>query len=281
MRLVSYSVRGRLAFGALIGGELIADLSDGRWQSMNELLGDLSTDRLAHAIAAAPTLPVASVQITVPNPHAEKIFCAGLNYKSHASEAGVPTPEFPAVFLRSRNSFVGHQQDVLKPAASAAFDFEAELAVIIGKRSRRVPIPNAMDSVAGYTLLADHTARDVVSKHSLIAGKNYFHSGSFGPWIVTQDEIPRVATLELIGRLNGVEMQRAPLSELIFDVATLVSYLSGITELAPGDVIATGTPAGIGAKRNPPVFMNHGDVFEVEVPGIGVLSNRVVHDPAD
>lgn len=278
MRLVSYSEQGRAAFGAIISGQLIAELSGGDWDSINELLVDLPTDRVIRALETARTLPLADVQITVPIPRAEKTICVGLNYKSHCTEAGAPTAEFPAVFLRCNNSFVGHQQQILKPRSSDAFDFEAELAVIIGKRSRLVSVEEAMNCVAGYTLLADHTARDVVSKHSLTAGKNYFHSGSFGPWIVTKDEVPRIGSLEVIGRLNGVEMQRASLSDLIFDIPFLVSYLSGVTELVPGDIIATGTPAGVGAKRNPPVFLNQGDVFEVEVPGIGALSNCVVHD---
>lgn len=275
MRLISFIADGRASFGVLRGDDFVADLGND-WPSLKAALSEIGA--VERAAQRALIIPLADVQLRIPVPDAEKIICAGLNYRFHVAETAMKVPEFPSIFLRSHNSFVAHGEAILKPVASDAFDFEAELAFVIGKQGRNISRQDAMSYVAGYTLLADHSVRDVQMAHSLAAGKNFFRSGAIGPWIVPASEVPDPGKLEVIGRLNGVDVQRASVSELIFDIPELVSYISGFTELQPGDIVATGTPSGVGFSRKPPLYMRDGDVFEIEVPGVGILRNVVTQD---
>jgi len=211
-----------------------------------------------------------------------KIFCVGLNYRSHAEESGnTAVKSHPSIFPRFADSFVGHEQVVIKPSISDAFDYEAELAVVIGRGGRHIPVERALEHIAGYTCVAENSARDYQKHNAQVTpGKNFYHSGAAGPWVVTPDEIGDVTRLSIQGRLNGRVMQSATLSELIFSIPQIISYVSSFTPLSPGDMIATGTPAGVGAVRVPPIFMKEGDLFEVEISGIGVLSNRVAAESA-
>jgi 2-keto-4-pentenoate hydratase/2-oxohepta-3-ene-1,7-dioic acid hydratase in catechol pathway len=212
-----------------------------------------------------------------PIPEPDKIICVGLNYRVHAEELRVPVPAYPALFARFAGSQVGHQEPTVCPSVSEQYDYEAELAVIIGAPCWRVEPSQAMEYVAGYSCFADHSVRDWQKRTTQVtAGKNFSRSGAFGPWLTTRDEIPDPASLEIIGRLNGREVQRDRVAGMIFSIPELIAHISTFTALLPGDVIATGTPAGVGDSRRPPLFMRAGDSFEVEIPGVGILENSVI-----
>ena len=222
-----------------------------------------------HTISEVKFLPV------IPNP--ERIACAGINYRSHASETGREIPKQPSMFLRLTDTLVGHEGEMIRPKISTQFDFEGELAVIIGKGGRYIPKERALDHVAGYTCFVDGSVRDY-QKFSVTSGKNFPGTGPLGPWMVTTDEIPDPTKLTLTTRLNGQEMQRSGTDLLIYSIPHIVAFCSDFTTLAPGDVIATGTPEGVGHRRNPQVWMKAGDVLEVEITGIGTLRTRIVDE---
>ena len=210
-----------------------------------------------------------------------KIFCVGVNYGRHLAESGRTATAHPSLFLRHYDSFVGHRQSIVKPSNSSQFDFEGELAVVIGRSARHVHASDAMAYVAGYTCMAENSLRDF-QKHTtqVTAGKNFEHSGGIGPWIVPRDIVASPGELNLTTRLNGQVVQQARVAELIFPIPQLIAYISSFTTLHPGDLIATGTPEGVGFKRQPPLFMKEGDHLEVEVDQVGALSTRVSEEPA-
>jgi len=203
--------------------------------------------------------------------------CVGLNYKAHAAEGNNPVPEHPSLFMRLTNTLVAHGQPMIRPKASTSFDFEGELAVVIGSLGRHIPELEALSHVAGYTCFVDGSVRDY-QKHSVSAGKNFLGTGPLGPWMTTADEIPDPTRLTLVTRLNGQEMQRSGTDMLIYSIPTLIAYVSAITPLVPGDIIATGTPAGVGHRRKPQLWMKAGDVLEVEISQIGTLRVPVVDE---
>lgn len=211
---------------------------------------------------------------TITNP--DKVICVGLNYRKHAQETGSKLPDNPLLFPRYTDSHVGHGQAILRPKESKQFDYEGELAVIIGKPCRRVSKSQALKYVAGYTCYNDGSIRDY-QRHSsqIMPGKNFHKSGSFGPWMTTADEIADPSKLQLTTRLNGKVMQDEGVDDLIFDCRELIAYCSKFSELVPGDVIVTGTPSGVGLARKPQVWMKPGDTVEVEISKIGVLRNPV------
>jgi 2-keto-4-pentenoate hydratase/2-oxohepta-3-ene-1,7-dioic acid hydratase in catechol pathway len=212
-------------------------------------------------------------------PHPGKILCVGANYLSHMKEMGRVVPEYPWLFVRFGDSQVGHEQPMIRPTASQKYDFEGELAVIIGREARHIAREDALDYVAGYSCFNDGTLRDFQDHGSQFTpGKNFHHSGSFGPWLVTVDEVPDPTQLTLETRLNGQTMQTAPISDLRFGIGELIEYCSTFSLLRPGDVISTGTTGGVGFARKPPVWMQPGDVIEVEISGIGVLRNRIADE---
>ncbi|RMF97326.1 MAG: FAA hydrolase family protein, partial [Gammaproteobacteria bacterium] len=214
-----------------------------------------------------------------PVPRPGKIFCVGMNYIAHIREMGRELPPYPALFARFPHSFVGHGQPVIRPRVSRHFDFEGELAVVIGHRARHVDRARALEAVAGYTCLMEGTLRDYQEHTSqFTAGKNFQSSGAMGPWLVTSDELPDPTVMRLETRVNGEVMQRGEISDLCADIPAIIEYLSGICELEPGDVIATGTPSGVGAARKPPRWLAPGDQVEVEISGIGVLANPVADE---
>jgi 2-keto-4-pentenoate hydratase/2-oxohepta-3-ene-1,7-dioic acid hydratase in catechol pathway len=223
------------------------------------------------ALAELTWLPV------IPNPG--KILCVGLNYQEHVAEAGRENTEQPAFFIRVAESQVGHQQRLLRPKESTHLDFEAEIAVIIGKAGRRIPQTEAWDYVAGYSCYNDGSVRDW-QRHTVqwTAGKNFAQTGAFGPWMVTADEIPPNTRLTLSCRLNGERMQHATTDQMIFKIPKLIEYCSTWTSLSPGDVLVTGTPGGVGSRRNPPIWMKAGDRVEIEIDKIGVLENTIADD---
>jgi acylpyruvate hydrolase len=218
-----------------------------------------------------------AVRILPPVPKPPKILCVGLNYDDHLEESGLKKPVYPEIFARFATSLIAHGDPIRQPPESFTLDYEAELAVVIGRRGRRITRDRALDHVAGYSLFNDATIREFqLRTPQWTMGKNFDATGAFGPWLVTPDALPSGAHgLRVQGRLNGRVMQDASTDRLIFNVPALIELISIAISLEPGDVIITGTPGGVGAARKPPVFMQPGDVFEVEIERMGVLSNYV------
>ena len=255
---------------------------DGRYPTLRAALaaGALGEVRRATEGASADHA-LEEITFLPPIPHPEKILCVGVNYVAHREETGRKESEFPTLFTRFANTQVGHDEPLVRPRVSSEFDYEAELAVIIGKPARHVRREDALGVIAGYSCYQEATLRDWQRHTSQFTpGKNFIGTGGFGPWMVTSDEIPDPSRLTLVGRLNKVEMQRATTDLLIFDIPSLIAYITTFTELVPGDVISTGTPGGVGSKRQPPVWLKAGDVFEVEISSIGVLRNTVIDEPS-
>jgi 2-keto-4-pentenoate hydratase/2-oxohepta-3-ene-1,7-dioic acid hydratase in catechol pathway len=222
-------------------------------------------------------IDLSTIRILPPVPKPPKILCVGLNYDDHLAESGLKKPVYPEIFGRFATSLIAHGEPIRRPRESSALDYEAELAVVIGRGGRRIQRDRALEHVAGYSLFNDATIRDFqLRTPQWTMGKNFDGTGAFGPWLVTPEAVPPGAQrLRIQGRLNGRVMQDARTDQLIFSVPDLISMISVAMSLEPGDVIITGTPGGVGAARKPPVFMQPGDVFEVEIEGMGVLSNPV------
>ncbi len=242
---------------ALAAGTALADLGPG----------------IAYALADVVLLPV------IPDP--AKILCVGHNYETHRQETGRAKVEHPSIFIRFADTLVAHGQPIVRPRASGDLDYEAELAVVIGKGGRAISEADALAHVAGYGCFNDASVRDWQWHTTQFApGKNFPGTGAFGPWLVTPDEAGDLADVRVISRLNGQTMQDQPVRDMIFPIAKIIAYVSAFTALSPGDVIATGTPGGVGAKRTPPVWMQPGDRIEIDIGPIGTLSNFIAHEDA-
>lgn len=233
--------------------------------------------RICRSLGQSPAIDLNAVRLLAPVPVPPKILCVGLNYDDHLEESGLKKPAYPEIFARFATSLIPHQEPIRRPRESTALDYEAELAVVIGKPGRRISQEQALDHVAGYSLFNDATVRDFqLRTPQWTMGKNFDGTGSFGPWLVTADAVPPGASgLRIQGRLNGRVMQDARTDQLIFSVQALIAMISVAMSLERGDVIITGTPGGVGAARKPPVYMQPGDIFEVEIEGLGVLTNSV------
>ncbi len=234
----------------------------------------------AQVLHAGTRIDMAAITFLPPIDNPGRIWCIGLNYADHSAESGFAVPTYPAIFSRFTSSLMGHGAPIVRPKVSTQLDYEGELVAVIGKAGRYIPKEQALDYVAGYSLFNDASIRDYQFKSAQwTLGKNFDDSGAFGPVFVTSDELPPGANgLRIQTRLNGVVVQDASTASLIFDVATLVSMLSEAVQMLPGDIIVTGTPAGVGLARKPPLFMKHGDVCEVEVERIGILRNPVTDE---
>ncbi|WOH63253.1 fumarylacetoacetate hydrolase family protein [Bradyrhizobium sp. BWA-3-5] len=285
MKLLSFTANGRPSYGVLANGGVV-DLGrrfapEGA-ATLREFIasGRLSdAARLAYSAQADHHLDEISFAPVISDPG--KIICVGLNYRDHVEETGRTVTEKPALFARFPCSQVGHLQPLVKPKVSDDFDYEGELAVIIGAAGRHIPPARALQHAAGYACYNEGSIRDWQRHTSqFLAGKSFAESGSFGPWMVTADEIPDPSKLTLQTRLNGAVVQNTATDLLITPVPELIAYISTIFPLAPGDVIVTGTPGGVGAKRTPPLWMRPGDTVEVEISGIGILRNNVVAEAA-
>jgi len=276
MKLISFLYDGKAGFGR-VSGDGIIDFSR---HLPTTTLRDHLESGAAHP-DGVPTISLSEVKLLPPIVEPRKILCVGLNYRTHAIEAGHEIPKHPAIFFRVANSQVGHRTPLIRPLISDQYDFEGELAIVIGKRCRHVKESEAFAFVAGYTCYNDGSVRDW-QRHSTQwgPGKNFLASGACGPWIVTADEITNPGAIELVTRLNGMVMQHARVEDLIFDIPTLISYCSTFTELQVGDLIVTGTPGGVGGARKPPIWLRDGDLIEVEASGIGLLSNHVQDEVA-
>ena len=278
MKLASFSVADRHSYG-IVTDSGVVDVGKRLGAKYPALLDVLAAGAMAEVAALAKESAdhaLADVTLDIPIRAPQKVLCIGRNYRDHVLEGGGDLPKQPSVFIRSLDSFSAPGQALVCPRISGNFDYEGELALVIGKGGRHIPADQALRHIAGYTCLNDGSIRDYQFQHSLIVGKNFHRSGSIGPWMTTSDEIPDPAQLTLRTRLNGQEVQHATTDHLIFDIPFLIQYLSAAMELLPGDIIATGTPEGVGFARKPPLWMKAGDVVEVEISGIGILRNRVV-----
>ncbi|OCG42250.1 5-oxopent-3-ene-1,2,5-tricarboxylate decarboxylase [Gilliamella sp. Fer2-1] len=277
MKLVSYLVSGRASFGLLTQNGII-DLKEklgDKYVDLKSLLADEDGLSIAKTYLDAPS-DIEEQDITylpvIPNPN--KILCVGMNYAEKRAEFN-ETSSAPTLFVRFPDSQTGHKTNIIKPAITNELDYEGELAIIIGKTGFRIKQEDALSYVAGYSCYMDGSIRDWQYTW-FTAGKNWPNTGAFGPCITTRDEIPDPKALSLTTYLNGKEMQHDSIKNLVHTVPELISYISTFTHLSPGDVILTGSPGGVGKKRNPPVFMQDGDKIEVEITGIGRLTNYVV-----
>jgi 2-keto-4-pentenoate hydratase/2-oxohepta-3-ene-1,7-dioic acid hydratase in catechol pathway len=278
MKLSSFVGPNGASFG-VVEGEEIADvgalLSD-QFPDLKALIAGGALAKAAECAPRAQRIPLAAVTLSPVVPNPGKIFCVGHNYESHRQETGRAKTEHPSIFLRFADSQTGHRQKLLRPAVSTMFDFEGELAVVIGKGGRAIAPERALDHVAGYACYNDASVRDWQwHTHQFTPGKNFPGTGAFGPWLVTPDEVGDPAQLSVTTRLNGEIVQSQPTAEMIFPIPEIIAYVSQFTPLSPGDVIVTGTPGGVGAKRQPPLWLKDGDTIEVEIPKVGLLVNRV------
>jgi 2-keto-4-pentenoate hydratase/2-oxohepta-3-ene-1,7-dioic acid hydratase in catechol pathway len=280
MRIVHFEIRGILGIAADEGSGWhgLTQRDSGFPGTLPQLIAQgADLLRIGRSLGQAPAIDLNAVRLLPPVPVPPKILCVGLNYDDHLVESGLKKPAYPEIFARFATSLIPHQEPIRRPRESIALDYEAELAVVIGKPGRRISQEQALDHVAGYSLFNDATVRDFqLRTPQWTMGKNFDGTGSFGPWLVTPDAVPPGASgLRIQGRLNGRVMQDARTDQLIFSVPALIELISVAISLERGDVIITGTPGGVGAARKPPVFMQPGDVFEVEIEGLGVLSNPV------
>ena len=280
MKLASYLVGGKPAFGVVTGDGVVG--MNGCLQcGANTLRGALEAGALDEirsvARDAKPDHRLADIRFLPVVPDPRKILCAGINYRSHAAEVGRELPKQPSMFICFADTLVGHDGDMIRPRRSDNFDFEGEFTVIVGKGGRDILEARALDHVAGYTCFVDGSVRDY-QKFSVTSGKNWPGTGPLGPWMVTADEIPDPTRLTLTTRLNGQEVQHSGTDQMIYSVNQIIAFCSQFTELHPGDVIATGTPEGVGHGRKPPLWMKPGDVLEVEISRIGTLRTRIVDE---
>lgn len=281
MRFISFESEGRAGYGLWQDEATWLAAPPEFTRQYADLKAVIAASQLSTLAAAAQQAQLSVQAATgrllpvIPNPG--KVFCVGLNYKSHVAEMKRADSEHPAIFTRFADSLNAHGAALPKPQATARFDFEGELAVIIGKGGRNISQAQAFEHIAGYACFNDATARDWQRHtHQWTPGKNFPATGPLGPFMATREAIPDVNALTLETRLNGQVMQHASLADLIFTLPVIIEYLSGFTPLSPGDVIATGTPGGVGDKREPPVYMRSGDLIEVEITGLGILRNQVV-----
>ncbi|KQO77490.1 fumarylacetoacetate hydrolase family protein [Rhizobium sp. Leaf262] len=290
MKFVSYETQGQASFG-LVRDNKIIDLKARLNGSVPDLKAfiahddwrKIAEDALASASGEADFDSVTLLPV-IPNP--EKILCVALNYGDHVAEAnahlpgGRETPKYPMMFARMADTLLGHRGDIVRPKASSDLDYEAELLVVIGKNvPRYVKQEDALQYVFGYSAMNEGSIRDYqFHSRNLTPGKNFYRTGGVGPWLVTADEIADPQALDIEFRLNGTVLQKASTSDMIFPVDKLISYISEWLPLKPGDVIASGTMGGVGFTRKPPIFMKPGDTAEVEISGIGVLTNGIVDE---
>ncbi|WP_219209400.1 fumarylacetoacetate hydrolase family protein [Variovorax boronicumulans] len=280
MKILSYSLDNR---------EGLAIELDGRWLDLGRTSPQFPADmaalltwpdwrqRVADATRDAPVLDLVRAQLLPPVRTGQKILCVGLNYLDHVAESPYPQPTYPTFFLRVASSLIAHGQALVKPRASDAFDYEGELVAVIGSAARHVTPERALEHVAGYTVFNEASVRDYQFKApQWTMGKNFDGTGACGPWFVSADELPPGAKgLQLVTRVNGIVEQKANTDDMLFDVASLVSLASEVMTLLPGDMLVTGTPAGVGFGKKPQVYLRVGDVCEVEIERIGTLRNAV------
>jgi 2-keto-4-pentenoate hydratase/2-oxohepta-3-ene-1,7-dioic acid hydratase in catechol pathway len=277
MKLISYSTGGVPQVG-IVEGDSVLIVTDANWAGGKTVRAIIENGELDAAKAhASQRIPLANVNLLPPVFDPPRIWCVGVNYHEHRIETGRDPTEQPTIFTRTPQSQVGQGVPMAVPLVSDRMDYEAEIAIVIGKAGRNISEADALDHVAGYSCYNDVSIRDWQRHTSQwIPGKNFEGLGAFGPWLATPDEMPAPDQMRVIARLNGQVVQDAVAADMIFSIPEIIAYLSTFTTLLPGDVIATGTPGGVGAKRTPPLWMKAGDVVEIEVAGVGILSNPIV-----
>jgi 2-keto-4-pentenoate hydratase/2-oxohepta-3-ene-1,7-dioic acid hydratase in catechol pathway len=280
MKLVSFLVGDRASFGIVVDGGIVD--AGSRLPDHPNLVSLLTDPSPLSALADLPAdHALDDVTLLPPVPDSRRIICVGLNYKTHIAETGHEPPAYPILFPRYPDSLVADGAPLVRPRVSERFDFEGELAVVIGRPGRHIAAADAHDHIAGYACFNDGSVRDFQRHTSqFLPGKNFDRSGSFGPWLVTPDEVGDVRALRLTTRLNGEIVQQTGVDDLLFDAPALIAYVSQIWEVRPGDVIATGTTGGVGAVRKPPLWMKPGDTVEVEIDRLGTLTNIVIEEQA-
>lgn len=282
MKLISFLNQGVASYG-VVQGEDVLDLTPILGAQAPDLKTFIAKALFASATQALqtnkPNLKLSQLQLLPVIPNPDKIFCVGLNYGEHVKETGREVTETPVIFLRLADSQVAHGQDILRPPESHRLDYEAEIAIIIGKGGRRISEKDAWDHIAGYSCYNDGSVRDwQVATSQWIPGKNFYKTGGFGPWMVTSDEIAPGQVMRLQTVLNGQVLQDTTTDKMIHSIPRQIAYISTFIPLSPGDVIVTGTPGGVGNKRNPQIFMKPGDVCEIVVDAIGTLRNGIRDD---
>ena len=277
MKALSFEVSGRASYGVLSddGVHEVIDQFLDRYADLKAVLAAGELRALEMNVSEAVLRPT-EIRYLPPIPNPGKVICVGVNYRPHVDEMGRDIPAKPVLFIRFPASLVGHQEPIIRTRVSEQYDFEGELAIVIGSRARHVARDQAFECVAGYTCFMDGSVRDW-QRHTpqFTPGKNFHQSGAVGPTLVTRDEVPVPASLSLTTRVNGQVMQQGSLDELIFDIPALIEYCSTFAELLPGDIISTGTPGGVGAARKPPLWLREGDLVEVDIGALGCLQNRV------
>ena len=282
MKLLSYEASGRTSYGVIVGDGVV-DLGarlGKEFTTLRDLIAANALGRAADfAARGSPDLALDAIRFLPPVPNAEKILCVGVNYGDRNAEYkdGTEQPKYPSLFPRFPGSFVGHRQALIRPPESPQLDYEGEIVIVIGKEGRRIPEERAEAHIAGLTIMNEGTIRDWTrhGKFNVTQGKNWEASGSIGPWLVTAEEFAGYDGLSLQTRVNGEVRQKDTTANLLFPFRTLIRYISTWTKLKPGDVISTGTPVGAGVRFDPPRFLKPGDTVEVEVSGIGTLSNTI------
>ena len=285
MKIASASHESRAIFG-VVDGTTIADLSDS-FASPQALVAEIHTasgrSQVASQVKAATKVDLADVALLPPVPFARRILCVGTNYADHIAESDrvSEAPPYPVIFTRFPSSLVGHGEHLERSRASTSYDYEGELAIIIGQPTRYATRDNALDAIAGYTCFMDGTMRDFQRHTSqFVPGKSFDRSGACGPWMVTADEIVDPYALTLTTRVDGEVVQQASTSLLIHDLEAVIIYCSTFTTLEPGDIIATGTPGGVGYVKEPPLWLEPGREVSVDVTEVGTLINTVIDEPS-
>ncbi|MBD8892195.1 fumarylacetoacetate hydrolase family protein [Roseibium litorale] len=277
MKLSTVKIAGRVTWG-VVEGETFWDTGavlSGTYSGLKAAVAN-GLEGVAAAKDGAASFPLSEVEWLPVLPDPDKILCVGLNYETHRQETGRSVVENPTIFGRFANSQTGHMAPILRPKVSDMLDYEGELAIIIGKPGRYISSEDALSHVAGYSIYNDGSVRDYQwHTHQFTPGKNFPDTGAFGPWMMTPDELGDLSPLRIQTRLNGEVVQDSTFDMMIFDVARIIEYCSSFTRLEAGDVIATGTPGGVGAKRKPPLWMKPGDVVEVEIDKLGILRNPI------
>ncbi|MDH6266060.1 2-keto-4-pentenoate hydratase/2-oxohepta-3-ene-1,7-dioic acid hydratase in catechol pathway [Rhizobium sp. SG_E_25_P2] len=280
MRLSTVNIAGRTTWG-VIEGETFHDagaVMAGHYADLKAAV-TAGLAGVADATAKAAAFPLSEIEWLPVIPNPDKILCVGLNYEMHRKETGRSEVEHPTIFARYSNSQTGHMKPIIRPKVSTELDYEGELAVIIGKPGRYISREDALGHIAGFACYNDGSIRDFQRHtHQFIPGKNFPDTGAFGPWMMTPEELGPLDDLRIQTRLNGEVVQEATFGQMIFDIARQIEYCSSFTRLEAGDVIASGTPGGVGAKRNPPLWMKPGDIVEVEIDKLGILRNPIAQE---
>jgi 5-carboxymethyl-2-hydroxymuconate isomerase len=285
MRLLSFEINGRASTGVAVDRgvvDLRARLGDG-YASLRDIIAANRLDPIREILnSAEPDYGFPEIRFRPTIPDADKYICVGVNYINRNAEYRDDSdlPKFPSIFMRTRESLVGHNEAIVRPPESEQLDYEGEIAIVIGREGRRIPVTSALAHIAGLSLLNEGSIRDWLrhAKFNVTQGKNFEHSGSMGPWLVTADEISDYTNLTVRTEVNGEERQHDTTSNLLFSFAYLISYLSTFMRLQPGDVISTGTPNGAGARFDPPRYLRPGDIVAISSPALGTLNNHVVDE---